>query len=305
MDFLKITDITPSQLGEILSLSAKLKKEYKSGVINHSLEHKTLAMIFAKPSTRTRVSFEAAMTQLGGHAIYLDTSTSQVSRGETWQDTGHVLGGMADLITARLFKHSDLEALARASPAPVINALTDLEHPCQTLADLLTIQEKGLLTKGTKLCYVGDCDNNVARSLMVGAAMMGLDVTLVGPKEAKPKMEYMEKANSFGARVEFTSDIPSGVSGCDIVYTDTWVSMGDEKEAKERLACFSPYQVNAKLMSYAEPGALFMHDLPAHRGEEVSAEVMDGPSSIVYPQAHNRLHAQKGLLVWLRPFYES
>ena len=305
MDFLQISDITPAQMHEILALSAKLKAEHASGVKHDLLSHLTLLMLFEKNSSRTRVSFETAMTQLGGHAIYLDTSRSQISRGETMRDTGAVLGGMADFITARLYRHSDLLELAKGSTAPVINGLTDLEHPCQTLADLLTLQEFGKLKAGGKLAFVGDCDNNVAHSLMVGAAMAGMSVSLVGPKEAEPKKEYMQSANSFavsagsGQSVSFASDIPSGLADADVVYTDTWVSMGDEKESAARLARFAKYQVDSNLMSYAKSDAIFMHDLPAHRGEEVSAEVMDGPQSVIYPQAHNRLHAQKGLLAWL------
>ncbi|MCL6088578.1 MAG: ornithine carbamoyltransferase [Candidatus Marsarchaeota archaeon] len=299
MDFLKITDITPVQLREILTLSAKLKADYSAGRAPSLLDKKTLLMLFEKNSSRTRVSFETAMAQLGGHAIFLDARASQTSRGETYYDTGAALGGMADFIMARLNSHADLEALASGAPCPVINGLTDLEHPCQILADLLTLQEKFGELKGRKLAYVGDCDNNVAHSLMLGCAMMGMEVSLVGPKEAKPKAGYLEKAKEFGANVSFTSDVASGVSGAGIIYTDTWVSMGDEKEAKARLKLFAPYSVNSKLMACAKPTAIFMHCLPAHRGEEVGAEVLDGAQSAVFQQANNRLHAQKGLLVWL------
>ena len=299
MDFLRMTDITPDQLREILSLSAKLKSDLKAGRFSDPLSHKTLLMLFEKNSTRTRVSFETAMAQLGGHAIYLDSARSQLSRGESLQDTGAVLGGMVDFIMARLFHHSDLEAISQASAVPVINGLTDAEHPCQVLADLFTMQEKWGSLKGRKLAFVGDCDNNVAHSLVAGCAMVGMDVSLLGPKEAEPKKKYMEKAKTFGTSVSFSSTPASALANCDAVYTDTWVSMGDEKESAARLKRFAPYQVNAKLMSYAKPAAIFMHDLPAHRGEEVSADVMDGPQSVIYAQAHNRLHAQKGLLVWL------
>ena len=305
MDFLKISDISPEQLRGILALSAKLKAAHVRGQPCSILAQKTLLMLFEKNSSRTRVSFETAMTQLGGHAIFLDTTRSQISRGETMRDTGAVLGGMADFIMARLYHHTDLLELAKGSAAPVINGLTDLEHPCQTLADLLTLQEFGKLKPGAKLAFVGDCDNNVAHSLMVGAAMAGMSVSLVGPEEARPKEEYIKAANSFavlagsGSSVSFTSDISAGMAQADAVYTDTWVSMGDEKESAARLARFAEYQVDSKLMSYAKPDAIFMHDLPAHRGDEVSAEVMDGHQSVIYPQAHNRLHAQKGLLAWL------
>ena len=299
MDFLKITDITPAQLREILAISSKLKADYAKGRAPSLLDKKTLLMLFEKNSSRTRVSFETAMAQLGGHAIFLDARASQTSRGESYYDTGAALGGMADFIMARLNSHADLEALASGSPCPVINGLTDEEHPCQILADLLTLQEKLGELKGRKLAYAGDCDNNVARSLMLGCAMMGMGVSLVGPQKAKPKAEYLKNAKAFGTNVSFTSDAASGLANSDIVYTDTWVSMGDEKEAAARLKLFAPYQVNSKLMAYAKPTAVFMHCLPAHRGEEVASEVLDGAQSIVFQQANNRLHAQKGLLVWL------
>jgi ornithine carbamoyltransferase len=299
MDFLKITDITPAQLREILALSAKLKADYAKGRAPSLLEKKTLLMLFEKNSSRTRVSFETAMAQLGGHAIFLDTRASQTSRGETYYDTGAALGGMADFIMARLCHQTDLAELARGAPCPVINGLTDEEHPCQILADLLTLQELGKLKPGAKLAYAGDCDNNVAHSLMLGCAMIGMDVSLVGPKAAEPKKEYMEKARALGANVSFTSNVQSGLANSDVIYTDTWISMGDEKESKARLKLFAPYQVNSKLMAYAKPDAVFMHCLPAHRGEEVEAEVLDGAQSAVFQQANNRLHVQKGLLVWL------
>ncbi len=299
MDFLKIDDISPAQLREILALSAQLKSEQQRGQFRDLLSHRTLLMLFEKNSTRTRISFETAMTQLGGHAIFLDHSRSQVSRGETMRDTGAAAGSMVDFIMARLNSHTDLRQLADGSPVPVINALTDLEHPCQALADLLTLQEKGKLFPERKICYVGDCDNNVAHSLLLAAAMMKLDVALVGPKKFAPSPDYVKKAKAFGVNVLVTTDPKAGLAGADAVYTDTWISMGMEKEKAARLKLFAPYQVNSKLMAYAKPDAVFMHCLPAHRGEEVSADVLDGPASVVFAQAQNRLHAQKGLLVWL------
>ncbi len=299
MDFLKMGDINPKQLQEILTLCTELKHGYSQGHLPPLLEKKTLLMLFEKNSSRTRVSFETAMTQLGGHALFLDASSSQRARGETFFDTGAALGGMVDFIMARLNYQRDMEELARGSPAPVINGLTETEHPCQTLADLFTLLELGKLKPGAKLAYVGDCDNNVAHSLMIGAAMAGISVSLVGPKRSKPADAFMLKARSFHPDVHFHFDIPTGLSGADVVYTDTWISMGQEKESESRLAQFEPYQVTKRLMAYAKPDAVFMHCLPAHRGEEVSSDVIDGPQSVVFKQANNRLHAQKGLLAWM------
>ncbi|VVB56739.1 Ornithine carbamoyltransferase [uncultured archaeon] len=299
MDFLKMGDVTPAQLQEILTLSLQLKHGYSQGHLPALLDKKTLLMLFEKNSSRTRVSFETAMTQLGGHAIFLDSAASQRARGESFYDTGAALGGMADFIMARLYRQYDLQELARGSPVPVINGLTEEEHPCQTLADLLTLHELGKLRPGSKLAFVGDCSNNVARSLMAGAAMAGLSVSLIGPKESKPSDSSILHARSFGPQVDFTLEIPAGLKGADVVYTDTWISMGDEQAAEVRRERFEHYQVNARLMAHAKPDAVFMHCLPAHRGEEVSDEVMDGPQSVVFKQANNRLHAQKGLLAWL------
>jgi ornithine carbamoyltransferase len=215
------------------------------------------------------------------------------------RDTGAAAGGMVDFIMARLHSHADLQSLADGSPVPVINALTDLEHPCQALADLLTLQERGQLTPGRKIAYVGDCANNVAHSLLLASAMMGLEVALVGPPSLAPSVAYVKKARALGAKVTVTTDCKIGLSNADAVYTDTWVSMGMEKEKAARLRLLTPYQVNSKLMAYAKREALFMHCLPAHRGEEVTADVLDGPSSVVFQQAANRLHAQKGLLTYL------
>jgi len=299
MDFLKISDVSKPQLSEILSLSASLKSEHKTGNGKPLLAEKTLLMFFAKNSTRTRVSFETAMTQLGGHAIFLSLFDSQGSRGETLYDTGAAVGAMADFIMARVNSHSDVEELAKGSHVPTINGLSDLEHPCQALADLLTLQECGKLKKGAKLAFVGDCKNNVANSLLLACAMAGVSVSFTGPQAHAPLPEYVNKAKGFGVSVDFSTNAAEALSGADAVYTDTWVSMGSEGDEEKLLDAFSGYSVDAKMMSYAKDDAIFMHCLPAHRGQEVSASVIDGHQSVVFLQAENRLHAQKGLLVLL------
>lgn len=299
MDFLKITDITPAQMEEILQLSSQLKADFLSGSSPPVLSGKSLVMFFSKNSTRTRVSFEIAMTQLGGHAVFLPLSESQGSRGETFRDTGASAGSMADFIMARMHLHSHIEELAQGSPVPVINGLSDLEHPCQALADLLTLRENGKLHKGAKVAFIGDCCNNVANSLFLACAMAGLDFSFAGPPSHAPLPEYLKEAEGFGCTAGFSTDATEAVANADAVYTDTWVSMGQEGQSAERLQDFSGYTVDASLMSHAKKDAIFMHCLPAHRGQEVSAEVIDGPQSVVLQQAQNRLHAQKGLLVWL------
>ncbi len=292
-------DISPKDLQDILWVSLRIKQELKGGTHEEMLKGKTLLMLFSKNSTRTRVSFETGMTQLGGHAVFLDMEKSQGSRGESFFDMGGSVGGMADLVMARLHSHQDIEKLAEGSAAPVINGLTDLEHPCQALSDMLTLWELGKLKKGGKLAFVGDCRNNVANSLMLACAMSGLEVSMVGPEGYAPKSEYVEMAQGFGCKVEHCADVEKGLEGVDAVYTDTWVSMGDEIEAKKRVEVLSPYQVDEKLMYYAKQDAVFMHCLPAHRGQEVTNEVIDGKQSVVFLQAENRMHAQKGLMCWL------
>jgi ornithine carbamoyltransferase len=299
VDFLKISDVAQQQLMEILSLSAELKSEHKAGKGRPLLAGKTLLMFFAKSSTRTRVSFETAMTQLGGHAIFLSLSDSQGSRGETLYDTGAAAGAMADFLMARVNSHSDVEELAKGCPSPTINGLSDVEHPCQALADLLTLQECKKIRKGAKLAFVGDCQNNVANSLVLACAMAGISVSFTGPQTHAPLPEYVRKAEEFGVSVDFSTDPAKALCGADAVYTDTWVSMGMEKDKAKLLKEFSGYTVDAKMMSHAKDDAIFMHCLPAHRGCEVSGDVIDGPRSVVFQQAENRLHAQKGLLAWL------
>ncbi len=268
--------------------------------VRKPLAGKNVAMIFQKPSTRTRVSFEVAVQHLGGHAIVLDWSQLQLGRGETVADTARVLDRYVDGIVARVFAQGDLEELARYAEAPVINALSDLYHPCQVVCDLYTVWERRGSLEGLKLAYVGD-GNNVCNSLFIGCSKMGMDISVACPEEYKPyggAVNWaLENARESGSKVEITDEPPKAVKGAHIVYTDIFVSMGAEAERQRRLQAFLPkYQVNSELFKYAAEEALFMHCLPVHRGEEVTAEVMDGPRSIVWDQAENRLHTAKALL---------
>ena len=268
--------------------------ELKARPIQPLLPNKMLAMIFAKPSTRTRVSFEVGMVQLGGHAIYLGMQDMQLKRGETIADTARTLSRYCDGIMARLFSHDDIVELAKHSTIPVINGLTDLLHPCQALADLMTVQEKKGKLEGLKLAYVGDGGSNVAHSLIRAGSKMGMNVVIGCPKEYSPKKEILK-----GTKTRVTQNPKEAVRGADVVYTDTWVSMGTEAQATERELKMKPYQVNSALMRLAKKDAIFMHCLPAHRGYEVTNEVIDGKQSVVWDQAENRLHVQKALLAML------
>ncbi|KIL52833.1 ornithine carbamoyltransferase [Jeotgalibacillus campisalis] len=295
-----LKDYTASELLDLLHFAIELKKPENKYL--PLLEGKVLGMIFEKSSTRTRVSFEAGMLQLGGHAMYLSTRDIQMGRGETVADTARVLSGYLDGIMIRTFHQTTVEELAQASLVPVINGLTDDYHPCQILADLLTIYEHFGTFKGKKLTYIGD-GNNVAHSLMIGAAKVGMDCTIAAPAKYFPKAAMVELAQSFaafsGAKIEITEDPLKAVKESDILYTDVWASMGQEKEALARMQHFAPYQVNEKLAAYANPDYLFMHCLPAHREEEVTTSILEGPHSVVFQQAENRLHAQKALLAAL------
>lgn len=295
MNLLGMGDLSKKQIFEILGIAERMKKEEDSG---KPLSGKTLAMLFEKPSTRTRVSFEVAMAQLGGHAIYLDFVGTQISRGETMADTARVLSRYVDAITARLYKHADLEEIAQNSTIPVINALTELEHPCQIIGDLLTIREKKGEFEGKKIVFVGDVACNVANSLMIGAATVGMDVTLVGPIGAFPPNKKIVQLAKRRGKVEITDQL-EGVKDADVVYTDVWVSMGFEAERAERLKAFVPYQVNKSLMKRAKKNAIVMHCLPAHRGLEITSDVLDSKQSVVIDQAENRLHTEKALLLYL------
>jgi len=301
-DFLALKDFSTEEIEYLLSLAIDLKQKQSTGKVYTPLSGKTLAMIFEKPSTRTRVSFEVGMTQLGGHALYLNSNDLQLGRGETVADTAKVLSQYVDAIMIRTFAHSIIEELAENATVPVINGLTDDAHPCQALADLLTIYEAKKQLKGLKLVYVGD-GNNVAHSLMIAAAKVGMDCTIACPENYEPKQGFVEEANRIasitGANIVITHNPYEAVKDADVIYTDVWTSMGQEEESAERLKVFEPFRVNNELVKYAKQDYIFMHCLPAHRGEEVTADVIDGKHSVVFHQAGNRLHVQKAILLAL------
>jgi ornithine carbamoyltransferase len=292
-------DLTKEEVEEFLKTSELLKLQLLRGEEHLLLKGKTLAMIFEKPSTRTRVSFEVGMFQLGGHALYLGINDLQLGRGETIADTAQVLSRYVGGIMARVFAHQTILDLIKYSKVPVINGLSDFSHPCQGLADLFTIYEKRGRLSGLKLAYVGD-GNNVAHSLLYGCSKVGIDITLGCPKGYEPNPEVVSQAEKeaerAGTEVKVTNDPKAAVKGADIVYTDVWTSMGKEKEHKERLNIFRPFQVNAQLVKEAKEDYLFMHCLPAHRGEEVTDEVADSKNSVIFDQAENRLHTQKAIM---------
>lgn len=301
-DFISLHDCSQEEIENLLKLAMKLKKEQKSGITHHILKGKTLGMIFSKSSTRTRVSFEVGMVQLGGYPLFLSSNDIQLGRGETIYDTAKVLERFLDGIMIRTFSHQDVLDLAEYADIPVINALTDLLHPCQVLADLQTIYEKKGQLKGLKLAYIGD-GNNMAHSLMYGCAKMGLNCSIAAPENYMPDKEVIENAKSdfkqSGAELVLTSDAKEAIKNADVVYTDTWVSMGMESEKAERIKVFMPYQINSKLMSNADSDAIFLHCLPAYRGYEVTEDVIDGKHSVIFDEAENRLHAQKAVMATL------
>lgn len=284
-------------LEDIIDLSIKLKKQRYAEFPETS--NRVLGMIFEKPSTRTRVSLETAMSQLGGHAIYLNPNDMQIGRGETIGDTARVLSRFVDAISYRAFKHENVLELAANASVPVINALDDLEHPVQIVADFMTVKEKKKKTSGLKVSYVGD-GNNVANSLMLGSAILGSDISIGCPKGHEPNAAILETARKVardnGTTVEVVEDPGKAVEGADVIYTDVWVSMGEEKEREKKEKLFSSYRVDSELVSHASSDYLFLHCLPAHRGLEVSADVIDGLHSAVFDEAENRLHTAKGIL---------
>ena len=299
-DFLTLADYTREEISQIIKQSLMLARQRRPST---KLKGKTVAMIFQKPSTRTRASFETAITQLGGHPMYLSWSEMQLGRGETIHDTAKVLDRYVNAIMARVYSHEDLGELAKHANAPVINGLSDKHHPCQILADLVTLLQHKRRLKGLKLAYVGD-GNNVCNSLLIGCAQTGVNITVAGPTRYKPDLEAVEQAKEIsrgtGAEIIITGDPEEAVKDADAVYTDTFISMGMEKEREDRLKTFLPkYQVNERLFSLAKPDAIFLHCLPAHRGEEVTDEVIDGPYSAVWDEAENRLHTSKALLTLL------
>jgi ornithine carbamoyltransferase len=297
--FLDLIDIPPQELRSMIDASRAMKERRNSrrgAPEGKPLEGKTLAMIFDKPSTRTRVSFDVAMRQLGGEAIMLTGQEMQLGRGETIADTARVLSRYVDIIMIRTLDHDTLTELARYATVPVINGLTRRSHPCQVLADVMTFEEHRGPIRGRTVAWSGDA-NNVLASWMHAAERFDFNLRVATPTELKPKKWLMDWVKASGAAIKFGEDPEAAVKGADCVVTDTWVSMGD-REAKRRHNVLKRYQVNGALMAKAKPDALFMHCLPAHRGEEVTDEVMDGPQSVVFDEAENRLHAQKGLLAW-------
>lgn len=295
-DLLSLADLTSEEVTALLQLAAQLK----SGQLKPQC-NKVLGLLFYKASTRTRVSFTVAMYQLGGQVIDLNTTTTQVSRGEPVEDTARVLDRYLDILSIRTFEQQQLETFAHYAKIPVINALTDREHPCQILADLLTVEECFGKLKGLTLTYVGD-GNNVAHSLLLGCALVGMNVRIATPADFKPLTEIVEQAKAIAlpdTEITVTEDPEAAAKGSHVLYTDVWASMGQESEANSRIPIFQPYQVNEQLLSLADPEAIVLHCLPAHRGEEITADVIEGSHSKVWDQAENRMHAQKALLASL------
>ena len=294
--FLTLKDCTPEELQQILQRGIALKQELKEkGHHGDPLKNRSLAMIFEKASTRTRLSFEIAMTQLGGHALFLSPRDTQLGRGEPIEDSARVMSRMADAIMIRTFGHDVVETFARYSEAPVINALTDDFHPCQLLADMQTWYEHRGPMQGKTVAWIGD-GNNMCHSYINAAMQYDFQLRIACPEGFEPRADLLEQA---GDRVTLMRDAKAAAQGADLVVTDVWASMGQEDEQAARMEKFMPFQVNAEVMARAKPDALFMHCLPAHRGEEVTAEVIDGPQSVVWDEAENRLHAQKALLLFL------
>lgn len=300
--FIDINDLTRDELFELLDLADALKADLKAGRPHPLLRGKTLGMIFTKASTRTRVSFEVGMNQLGGYPLFLSGNDIQIGRGESVADTAKVLSRYLDGIMIRTFAHQDVLDLAANGSIPVINGLTDLMHPCQALADLQTIREHMGRLQGLKMAYLGD-GNNMAHSLLQAAAKVGMDIAVATPANyaCDPRIvaQAEDTAAQSGSHVLITDDPRLAASNADVLYTDTWVSMGQESEKTQRLATFIPYQVNTELLALARPDVIFLHCLPAYRGFEVSADVIDGPHSVIFDEAENRLHAQKAVLVSL------
>ncbi len=295
---LSMADLTKEELFEIIKLAEKLKEERYKGIATDYLKNKSLAMIFELPSTRTRVSFEVAMTELGGHALYLNWNDLQLGRGEPIKDTARVMSRYVHAVMLRVREHQVIVEFAKYSSVPVINGLSNLEHPCQVIADLLTIYEyKGDL-KDVTLAWVGD-GNNVCNSLILASALTGMKMIISTPRNYEPNKEIVNKALEMGANITFERDPKKAVENADVIYTDVWVSMGQEKEREERLKVFSEYQVSEDLIKLSSDDVVVMHCLPAHRGEEITDEVMEGKHSIIFDQAENRLHAQKAILLKL------
>jgi ornithine carbamoyltransferase len=298
-DFLTILDLSSEEIDALFRRASTLKEDFKRGKLKATLEGKTLGLIFEKPSTRTRVSFEVAMYQLGGRVIFMSSQDTQLSRDETLRDTALVLSRYIDGLVVRTFDDADLQELARHAEIPVINGLTDLYHPCQVLGDILTIKEKKGDLKSLRIAWVGD-GNNVAHSWINAAARLPFQLLLACPPGYEPKEEILETAKVLaGERIIYGNDPVEAVRGADVINTDVWTSMGQDAERRERLAAFRDYQINGDLVKKAKSDAIVLHCLPAHRGEEITDEVMDGPNSAIFDQAENRMHLQRALLDWV------
>lgn len=295
---LKLSDLTDEEIIDILDLADELKFDQRTGKTQDCLKGKSVALIFAKASTRTRTSFEVGAYQLGGNGVYLNANDLQIGRGEPVEDTARVLGRYFDGIMIRTFEQAEVEALAKYSGIPVINGLTDYCHPCQVLADLQTIREhKGKLA-GLKMCFIGD-GNNMANSLIVGALKTGMSITAVCPDDYQPADDVLEFAKGYGDKFELVSDPMLGAKGADVLVTDVWTSMGEEAETEKRKIAFAGYQINDAVLSVANDGCMVQHCLPAHRGEEITAEVFEAHANEIFDEAENRLHAQKAVMAIL------
>ena len=298
-DLLKLLDLTPEEITTILDTADRLKAELKAGKKHDFPSGKTLAMIFAKNSTRTRVSFETGIFQLGGQGIFLSSADSQLGRGEPIKDTARVLSRYCDCIMIRTFDQEEVEELARYSTVPVINGLTDFAHPCQLLGDLMTIREHKGRLKGLKACYIGD-GNNVANSMIVGCLKCGMDVSLACPEGYRPDKRALDfAAGASGCTFELTDKPETAAVGADVIFTDVWASMGHEAESEKRQKAFKGYQVNEKIMALANPGCMIQHCLPAHKGEEITEEVFEAHAHEIFDEAENRLHIQKAIMYLL------
>ena len=301
-DLLRMDNLSKEEILDILNLADQLKYENKHGIEHHLLKGKSLGMIFEKASTRTRVSFEVGMYELGGHPLFLSSKDLQIGRGEPIQDTARVLSRYLDGIMFRTFSQKGVETLAEVSSIPIINGLTDDEHPCQVLADLMTIREKKLILEGLKVAYIGD-GNNMCNSLLVGCLTLGMHISIANPEGYKPPAYYVNKGNELaiknGVSFFMTKSPEEAVKDADVVITDVWASMGQEKEAAERMKAFKDYQVNKELMSLAKEDAIVLHCLPAHREEEITEEILEAHADTIFEEAENRLHAQKAILVKL------
>lgn len=306
-DLVSISDLTEKEISQLLQETAKLKNGKTKSAKSKPLAGKVLAMIFQKPSTRTTVSFATGILQLGGFPLLLNTQDLQMRRGESIADTARTFSCYVQAIMIRANKHEDVAELAKHATIPVINGLTDKEHPCQVLGDLFTILEKKKIKKiqelkKIKVCYLGD-GNNVAQSWLLAAGILGMELVISSPKNYEPEKEFVERAQELakisGARISLVNDPLAAVENSDVIYTDVWASMGKEEEREHRKQIFMPYQLNAPLLAFAKPDAIVMHCLPAHRGEEITDEVMDGPRSVIFEQAENRLHIQKAILLYL------